>query len=64
MDINDFRGIETALLLVLFIGLVIWVYSKKRKSTFEEASQIPLNEEDDGIDHSMTSNRNNNTQGE
>ncbi len=64
MDINLFRGIETALLLVLFIGLVIWVYSKKRKSSFDEAAQMPLNEEDDGVDHSMKGSRHNNTQGE
>lgn len=64
MDINTFRGIVTALLLVLFIGLVIWVYSKKRKSNFDEAAQMPLEEDDDGIDHSMKGSRNNNAQGE
>jgi cytochrome c oxidase cbb3-type subunit 4 len=49
MDINTLRGIETAILLVLFIGLVFWVYSKKRKSTFDEAARMPLEENDDGI---------------
>ncbi|MCO7223936.1 cbb3-type cytochrome c oxidase subunit 3 [Pleionea sp. CnH1-48] len=42
MDMNLLRGILTAVLLVLFIGLVLWAYSKKRKSVFDEASQLPF----------------------
>ncbi len=57
------RGIETALLLVLFIGLVIWVYSKKRKSSFDEAANLPFIDDDDHLEP----NKNhvaNNTQGD
>ncbi len=42
MDINDLRGLSTAFLLVAFIGLCIWAYSKKRKTTFDEAAQLPF----------------------
>lgn len=42
MDINDLRGLSTAFLLVAFIGLCIWAYSKKRKATFDEAAQLPF----------------------
>ncbi|WMS87152.1 cbb3-type cytochrome oxidase subunit 3 [Pleionea litopenaei] len=64
MDMNTFRGLETAALLVLFIGLVIWAYSGKRKKDFDEAANMPLNEEDDGIDHSMNPKTKSNKQGE
>src|SRR5690606_17242506 len=38
-------GILTAFLLVMFIGLIFWAWSKRRKKDFDEASQLPL--EDD-----------------
>jgi cytochrome c oxidase cbb3-type subunit 4 len=47
MDINDLRGISTAFLLVAFIGLVVWAYSKKRKKSFDEAANLPFADEDD-----------------
>jgi cytochrome c oxidase cbb3-type subunit 4 len=45
MDINLFRGIVTAVLLVLFVSLVIWAWSRKRAPAFDAAARLPL--EDD-----------------
>ncbi len=42
MDINTMRGILTAILFIAFIGLVIWVYSKKRVAHFDEAANLPF----------------------
>ena len=42
MDINDLRGISTAFLLLSFIGLCFWAYSKKRKKSFDEAANLPF----------------------
>ena len=42
MDINDLRGLSTLFMLVSFIGLCFWAYSSKRKSTFDEAAQMPV----------------------
>lgn len=42
MDINDFRGIVTALLLIGYLGLCFWAYSGKRKAAFEEAANLPF----------------------
>ncbi|MDX1736372.1 MAG: cbb3-type cytochrome c oxidase subunit 3 [Halioglobus sp.] len=42
MDINDLRGLSTAFLLVAFIGLCFWAYSKKRRKSFDQAAQIPF----------------------
>ncbi|WP_439102662.1 cbb3-type cytochrome oxidase subunit 3 [Congregibacter sp.] len=48
MDINDLRGISTAFLLIAFIGLVIWAYSSKPKKDFEEAANLPFEDDDLG----------------
>ncbi len=38
-------GILTVIALVAFIGGVAYVYSNKRKPEFDEASRIPLDED-------------------
>ncbi|GAB4124414.1 MAG: hypothetical protein Tsb0027_22830 [Wenzhouxiangellaceae bacterium] len=38
-------GIMTVLALVLFIGVAIWAWSPARKKRFDEAAQIPLQDE-------------------
>jgi cytochrome c oxidase cbb3-type subunit 4 len=53
MDINDLRGLSTVLLMVAFIGLVIWAYSRKRQQAFDEAANLPF--ADDDIDQRTTS---------
>jgi cytochrome c oxidase cbb3-type subunit 4 len=45
MEIGLVRGVITVTLLVLFIGLWVYSWSKKRKNEYEAASQLPL--EDD-----------------
>lgn len=46
MDINDLRGMSTLFLLVSFIGLCFWAYSKKRKTTFDDAANLPFADEE------------------
>jgi len=46
MDIGTFRGLVTALLMALFIGLVIWAYSRKRDAEFTAAAALPLEDDD------------------
>ncbi|MFT6052866.1 MAG: cytochrome c oxidase cbb3-type subunit 4 [Halioglobus sp.] len=46
MDINDLRGLSTLFLMISFVGLCIWAYSKKRKSDFDEAANIPFADEE------------------
>lgn len=45
IDYNTFRGIYTGFLLFLFIGIFIWAYSKKRKSSFDEAANLIFDHE-------------------
>lgn len=44
MDIGVFRGIVTGVLLLLFLGLIGWAWSRKRKSGFDAAAREPLND--------------------
>lgn len=45
MDMNIFRGIMTLIIMLLFIGLCIWVYSKKRKPMYEDAARMALDDD-------------------
>lgn len=38
-------SVWTIVVMVLFIGIVLWAYSKRRKGDFEEASRLPLDDE-------------------
>ena len=46
LDINTFRGIVTGVLLVLFISLVVWAWSKSRRPDFDAAARLPLEDEE------------------
>lgn len=41
-------GILTAILLLMFFGMIAWAWSKRRKKDFSEAANLPL--EDDRKD--------------
>ncbi len=45
MDINLFRGLTTIAWLVLFLGLCMWAWSKKRESDFEDSAALPLQDD-------------------
>ena len=46
MDLNDIRAWHTVVLLILFVGIVIWAYSKRRKRDFDEAANLPFADEE------------------
>ena len=46
MDINDIRAWHTVILLILFVGIIFWAYSKRRKKSFDEAANLPFADED------------------
>ncbi len=45
MDVNDFRGLITAVIFIAFIGIWIWAWSKRRKADFDASAQLPLQED-------------------
>lgn len=46
MDMGDLRGVITAALLILFIGLWAWTWSRKRKAEYDRAAQLPLEDDE------------------
>ena len=45
MDINLLRSIVTVVALVVFIGIVIWAWSRGNKARFEEAARLPFEQD-------------------
>jgi cytochrome c oxidase cbb3-type subunit 4 len=45
MDINDLRSIVTLVSLLTFLGIVAWAWSKRNKDRFDEAAQLPFQDE-------------------
>ena len=45
MDINDLRTLFTVLAFLLFVGIVVWAYSGKRKGSFDSAANLVLDDE-------------------
>lgn len=45
MDINDLRSIVTLVSLLTFLGIVAWAWSRRNKDRFEEAAQLPFQDE-------------------
>lgn len=47
MDINDLRGVTTVLLLIAFIGICFWAWSKHQRKPFDEAANQLFDEEEE-----------------
>ncbi|MBI5861506.1 MAG: cbb3-type cytochrome c oxidase subunit 3 [Rhodocyclales bacterium] len=45
MELNDLRSVFTVLSVVLFVGIVWWAYSDRRKKAYEEAARLPLDDD-------------------
>jgi cytochrome c oxidase cbb3-type subunit 4 len=45
MDSGTVRGLFTLAMLVAFLALVVWAWSKRRKADFDQLARMPL--EDD-----------------
>lgn len=46
MSSGTLSGLVTAVLIALFVGVSIWAYSKRRKSSFDAAARLPLDDEE------------------
>nr|WP_085299904.1 CcoQ/FixQ family Cbb3-type cytochrome c oxidase assembly chaperone [Cognaticolwellia mytili] len=56
MDYGTLRGLIALLILALFIVIVVWSYSKKRKSAFDDVANS-IFEEDTEIKHNDKNNK-------
>lgn len=46
MDMNLVHSIWTVLVLVIFVGIVVWAWSGTNKQSFDEAANIPFQDDD------------------
>ena len=42
MDLNDLRSAITVLLLLIFVSIVVWAWSRRRDAAFDAAARLPL----------------------
>lgn len=47
MDYATFNGLYTLFLIIIFVGLILWAYSKKNKRSFEEIGNSIFDENQD-----------------
>jgi cytochrome c oxidase cbb3-type subunit IV len=45
LDINTLRSVTTVVSLVIFIGIMAWAWSKRRSADFEEAANLPFDQD-------------------
>jgi cytochrome c oxidase cbb3-type subunit 4 len=46
MDAGLLRGLFTLFMFVAFIGICFWAYSSRRKEDFDEAANLPLQDDE------------------
>jgi cytochrome c oxidase cbb3-type subunit IV len=46
MSSGTLSGIATGVLILIFVGVWIWAYGKHRKSSFDAAARLPLEDEE------------------
>jgi cytochrome c oxidase cbb3-type subunit 4 len=60
MDVNDLRGIITAITMLAFVGLAVLAWHRSRKADYDASAQLPL-EEDQYINEEVTEYKRENT---
>lgn len=51
------HSIWTVIVFVVFIGIVLWAYSGRRKKDFDEASRLPLDDDDQPAKNNSTEHK-------
>ena len=46
MDFTLIQSLWSIVILVTFIGIVMWAYSSKRKASFDEAARLPFDDDE------------------
>ena len=55
MDFATFNGLYTLFLIIIFVALILWAYSKKQKQSFEEMGNSILDDDLDSTEYESTS---------
>ncbi len=55
MDFATFNGLYTLFLIIIFVGLILWVFSKKHKKTFDQIANSIFDEDQDTTEYESRS---------
>ena len=45
MDYEIARSVTTLVMFLVFIGIALWAYNDRQRARFDEAAQLPLEDE-------------------
>ncbi|WP_280553180.1 cbb3-type cytochrome c oxidase subunit 3 [Halomonas sp. 25-S5] len=57
MDNGTVNGVIIILLIIAFVGLTLWAYSKRRKPDFDEAANLPFADDDEPPNRDQSASR-------
>lgn len=60
MDFSTIHSVFTVIVLVIFVGIVLWVYDSRSKARFDAAARIPLDDDDAPLSNATPGKENNN----
>ncbi len=55
MEMTDLRGLATLFCFVAFVAVVYWAYGPSRKEYFNEAAQLPFDDDTSGAQGNRSS---------
>jgi len=45
IDINTLRSLATVTSFIVFIGIMVWAYSRRNADDFDEAAKLPFDQD-------------------
>jgi cytochrome c oxidase cbb3-type subunit 4 len=45
MDVNDLRAVTTVISFAIFVGIMVWAFSRRNKEDFDAAAKLPLDQD-------------------
>lgn len=56
-DINTLRGLSTVLVMIAFLGISLWAYSREKQQDFQEAANLPFADDPGSLDMNLNINK-------
>ncbi|WP_088281177.1 cbb3-type cytochrome c oxidase subunit 3 [Ideonella sp. A 288] len=50
MELNVMRSVMTVISFIVFVGIIAWSYSRRRREAFDEAASLALGDDGSGVD--------------
>jgi cytochrome c oxidase cbb3-type subunit 4 len=50
-DVNTLRSTVTVVLLLIFLGICVWAYTRRNRARFDAAARLPFDDEAAGSGH-------------